>query len=52
MSDSRLVDYLRHVSESAELACRYIEGMDKQEFLADTRTQQAVIMNIVIMGEG
>lgn len=51
MNENRLADYLRHVSEAAELACSHVEGMDKQEFLADRRTQQAVIMNVVIMGE-
>lgn len=51
MNENRPADYLRHVSEAAELACSYVEGMDKQDFLADRRTQQAVIMNVVIMGE-
>jgi hypothetical protein len=33
------------------LACSYIEGIGKEEFLTDKRTQQAVIMNLVIIGE-
>ena len=32
-------------------ACSFVEGMDKDDFLADKRTQQAVIMNLVIIGE-
>lgn len=37
--------------ETSRLACSYVDGMGKSEFLADRRTQQAVIMNIVVMGE-
>lgn len=37
--------------EAIELARSYVEGMDKTTFLADRRTQQAVIMNILIIGE-
>lgn len=29
----------------------YVEGMSKADFLADTRTQQAVVMNMIIIGE-
>jgi len=35
MSERRLRDYLDHMLEAARLACSYIEGMDKEEFLAD-----------------
>lgn len=51
MSESRLVDYLDHMLEAAQQACSYVEGMVKEDFLADKRTQQAVILNIVIIGE-
>jgi uncharacterized protein with HEPN domain len=37
--------------EAARLAGSYVEGMSKDAFLADTRTQQAVIMNLLIIGE-
>lgn len=33
------------------LAQFYVEGMTQKKFAADTRTQQAVIMNLVIIGE-
>lgn len=36
---------------SAE-ACTFIEGLDRDSFLQDRRTQQAVIMNLQIAGEG
>ena len=37
--------------EAAEQACSYVEGLHKEDFLADRRTQQAVILNVVIIGE-
>lgn len=51
MSESHLVDYLDHMLEAAQQACSYVEDMVKEDFLADKRTQQAVILNIVIIGE-
>lgn len=47
----RLDDYLRHIEEAALLACSYVSGMDKTTFFQDKRTQQAVIYNIMIIGE-
>jgi len=44
-------DYLEHIEEAANLATSYVKDMDKSEFLADKRTQQAVIYNIMIIGE-
>lgn len=51
MNENRLPDYLDHRIGAAKLACNYIEGMDKEDFLEDTRTQQAVILNLIIIGE-
>lgn len=51
MTANRLADYLTHVEPAAQRACTYVDGMTRQDFLDDTRTQQAVILNIVIMGE-
>lgn len=51
MTESRLVDYLDQLHESASLACSYIEGLSKAEFLKDKKTQQAVILNIIVIGE-
>jgi uncharacterized protein with HEPN domain len=51
MSNNRLPDYLAHIHQAATDACAYVEGMVKEDFLADKRTQQAVIMNLIIIGE-
>ena len=51
MIENRLVDYLEHMLAAAQLATSYVEGMEKDDFLADKRTQQAVILNIVVIGE-
>ena len=51
MSPGRLVDYLDHILEAASQACSYLEGMSKEAFLTDKRTQQAVTMNLIIIGE-
>lgn len=37
--------------EAAQLAASYVQGLDRAAFLADRRTQQAVLMNLVILGE-
>ena len=51
MNSDRSADYIGHMLEAAQLAYSYIEGLDKTDFLTDKRTQQAVILNIVVMGE-
>jgi len=51
MNSDRLSDYLGHMLEAAQQACSYVEGLSHVDFLADKRTQQAVILNIVIIGE-
>ncbi len=51
MSLSRLSDYLGHIRQAATEACDFIDGMAEEDWLADRRTQQAVIMSLVIVGE-
>ncbi len=51
MNENRLPDYLDHMLEAAQQACSYAEGLCKEDFIADKRTQQAVILNLVIIGE-
>lgn len=51
MNENRLFDYLGHMLEAAQLARSYVAGMDKDDFFADKRTQQAIILNIVVIGE-
>jgi uncharacterized protein with HEPN domain len=47
----RLADYLIHLKQAAEDACSFVEGLSKGDFLADRRTQQAVIMSLMTIGE-
>jgi uncharacterized protein with HEPN domain len=51
MTSMRVKDDLTDMRNAAGLARSYVEGMTKVSFLTDTRTQQAVIMNLVIIGE-
>jgi uncharacterized protein with HEPN domain len=51
IEQNRLHDYLDHIQEAALDACSYVEGMIKDDFMADKRTQQAVIMSLIIIGE-
>ena len=51
MSGNRLPDYLEHIQQSAADARSFVAGISRDEFLADRRTQQAVIMSLVIIGE-
>ena len=51
MSLNRLPDLLDHMQEAAQQACGYVLGLSKDAFLADRRTQHAVILNLVIIGE-
>lgn len=51
MKATRLSDYLNHMQQTAMDACSFVEGLGKDDFLADKRTQQAVIMSLVIIGE-
>lgn len=51
MTENRLPDYLDHIQQAAMDASSFVDGISKGEFLADKRTQQAVIMSIIIIGE-
>lgn len=51
MNENRLPDYLDHIQQAAIDARSFVEGLAKENFLADKRTQQAVIMNLIIIGE-
>ncbi len=44
-------DYVDHILQAATEACSFIEGLSKEDFLSDRRTQNAVIMSLVIVGE-
>lgn len=51
MSKYRLPDYLEHMQQAATDTCGFIEGLTREDFLGDKRTQQAVIMSLIIIGE-
>lgn len=51
MNENRLPDYLDHMQQAAADACSFVEGLDKDDFIEDKRTQQAVIMSLIIIGE-
>ncbi len=51
MSVNRLPDYLGHIGQVAADACSFIDGLSKEDFLADKRTQSAVVMCLVVIGE-
>ena len=51
MNENRLPDYLQHMRQAAADAVGFVEGMSRDEFLADKRTQQAVVMSLIVLGE-
>ena len=51
MNPNRFADYCQHMLQAAEDACSFVEGLNKHDFLADKRTQQAVIMSLIVLGE-
>ena len=50
MNENRLPD-LEHIQQAAIDALSFVDGLSKEDFLADKRTQQAVIMSLIIIGE-
>lgn len=44
-------DYVDHIRQTATDARSFVEEMSKDEFLADKRTHQAVIMSLIVIGE-
>jgi Protein of unknown function DUF86 len=50
-SGLKLVDFLDHIAEASRLAREYVDGMSRESFLKDRRTQQAVILNLMTIGE-
>lgn len=51
MNENRRDDYLEHIRQAASDALIFVEGLNKDEFADDKRTQQAVIMSLIIIGE-
>ena len=51
MNENRLPDYLDHIKRAGADACVFVDGLSREDFLGDRRTQQAVMMSLVIIGE-
>lgn len=47
----RLGDYLQHIVLAIDRIERYTAGLDEAGFVADTKTQDAVVRNIEVVGE-
>jgi hypothetical protein len=47
----RQADYLEHMLDAIRLARSYVDGLSREDFLADKKTQQAVVLNIVVIGD-
>ena len=47
----RLLDYLQHIRDAILRIGRYVNGLDETRFIADDKTQDAVIRNLEIIGE-
>ena len=47
----RIPDYLEHILEAIERIHRYVADLSEVDFLADEKTQDAVIRNFEIIGE-
>lgn len=50
-SPLRVADYLRHIQEAIDNIQAYTAGMDVSAFMADRKTQDAVIRNLEVIGE-
>lgn len=51
MTIKRLPDYLGHMRQSIADAQAFTEGMAQPDFEQDKRTQQAVVMSLIVLGE-
>ncbi len=47
----RLLEYLRQLKVAAQQSISFVDGMSYADFQEDTKTQRAVTMNLVILGE-
>ncbi len=51
MSDNRLNDQLLRMLECCDYILKYTQDVSKDGFSEDHRTQQAVMMNLLVIGE-
>lgn len=47
----RLTLWIEQMHEAAVDACSYVDGLDFAAFEIDKRTQQAVVLNLLLIGE-
>ena len=47
----RVPEYLQHIVDAIDRATGYVAGMDVETFEADSRTQDAVLHSLQIIGE-
>jgi uncharacterized protein with HEPN domain len=48
---ARIPEYLQHILDAIDRAIDYVADMDATAFEADSRTQDAVLHNLQIIGE-
>ena len=51
MNSSQENDLVDHIAEAARDALEFVEGMNKDEFLLDKRSQKATIYSLRVIGE-
>jgi uncharacterized protein with HEPN domain len=51
MSADRLIDYVDQMRSAAQQACDFVADLDQDAFMRDVRTQMAVAMALVLLGE-
>ena len=51
MTVNRLADYLDHMRQAIADAQSFTEGMAQADFEQDKRSQQAVVMSLIVLGE-
>ena len=49
--DDKISVLVDQMLDAATTATSYVEGLSRGDFLSDKRTQQAVVLNILIIGE-
>ena len=50
MTVNRLADYLDHMRQAIADAQSFTEGLAQADFEQDRRTQQAVVMSLIVLG--
>lgn len=47
----RHTDYVEHILDAARQACSYVEGISKEQSMQERKTQDAVILKLLVIGE-